>query len=238
MKTMFLTSELKIEQNDENHKSITLVVLGHGLGEQSSVSVCRPESRMLNLVFYWVKELSFPGASASHRDVKNRQETQVSTTIGHPEPHDLWGHQANIRHVLPLFSLHVPSQRRRVAAQSSFHPALATPVFPNRLLPRTLSEGQGLLSLSPASQQAVQPGFSPPLFSSNSSWRRVAASRSAHQGNLLATQALSSSELQLDVQQENLNQPLSCTTQQKPTRRFHTTSNGTATTPFSTFQGR
>ena len=26
MKTMFLTSELNIEQNDENHKSITLVV--------------------------------------------------------------------------------------------------------------------------------------------------------------------------------------------------------------------
>ena len=56
--------------------------------------------------------------------------------------------------------------------------------------------------------------------------------------NLLATQALSSSKLRLDVQQENLNQPLSCTTQQKPARRFHTTSNGTATTPFSTFQGR
>ena len=102
---------------------------------------------------------------------------------------------------------------------------------------RTLSEGQGLLSLSPASQQAVQLGFSPPIFSSNSSWRRVAASSSSHQGNLLATQALLSSKLQLDVQQENLNQPLSCTTQQKPTRRFHTTSNGTAATPFSTFQG-
>ena len=68
--------------------------------------------------------------------------------------------------------------------------------------------------------------------------RRVAASSSTHQRKLLATQALPSSKLRLDVQQENLNQPLSCTTQQKPTRRFHTTSNGTATTPSSTFQGR
>ena len=141
-------------------------------------------------------------------------------------------------------SLHEPSQRRRVAAQFSFHNGF----FPSRSstvssrgahrLFLNLSEGQGLLSLSPASQQAVQLGFSPPLFSSNSPWRRVAASSSTHQGNLLATQALSSSKLQLNVQQENLNQPLSCTTQQKPTRRFHTTSNGTAATPFSTFQGQ
>ena len=122
-------------------------------------------------------------------------------------------HRANIKTFLPLFTL-----------------------FPHRLFLNP-SEGQGLRSLSPASQQAVQPGFpsSHHLFSSNSSWRRVAASSSSHQGNLLATQALSSSKLRLDVQQENLNQPLSCTTQQKPTRRFHTTSNGTAATSFFHF---
>ena len=104
------------------------------------------------------KGTQFPRSLSITQRCENRQETQVSATIGHPEPHDLWGHRANIRHVLPLFIL-----------------------FPHRLLPRTLSEGQGLLSLPPASQQAVQLGFSPPLFSSNSSWR-VAASRSAHQG--------------------------------------------------------
>ena len=88
---------------------------------------------------------------------ENRQETHISTPIGHSGSNDLWGHRANIRHVLPLFFL-----------------------FPHRLLPRTLSEGQGLLSLSPASQQAVQPGFSSShlLFPSNSSWKRVAASSS------------------------------------------------------------
>ena len=85
--------------------------------------------------------------------------------------------------------------------------------------------------------KAVQPGFSSSdlLFPSNSSWRRVAASSSSHQGNLLATQALSSSKLRLGVQQENFNQPLSCTTQQKPARRFHRTSNGTAATSFFHF---
>ena len=168
------------------------------------------------------KGTQFPRSLSITQRCENRQETQVSTTIGHPEPHDLWGHRANIRHVLPFFTLFPPlfpqtSPREEHTGSS-----------------RTLSEGQGLLSLSPASQL----GFSPPLFSSNSSWRRVAAFSSAHQGNLLATQALSSSKLRLDVQQENLNQPLSCTTQQKPARRFHTTSNGTATTPSSTFQGR
>ena len=101
-------------------------------------------------------------------------------------------------------------------------------------------------SLSPDNFEAVRlsslflhrrgekPGFSSShlLFPSNSSWRRVAASSSSHQGNLLATQALSTSQLRRDVQQENFKQQLSCTTQQKPARRFHRTSNGTATSFF------
>ena len=109
------------------------------------------------------KGTQFPRSISITQRCENRQETQVSATIGHPEPHDLWGHRANIRHVLPLFILFPPWS------------------FPHRFF-LNLSEGQGPRSLPPASQQAVQPGFSPPLFSSNSSWRRVAASRSAHQG--------------------------------------------------------
>ena len=107
------------------------------------------------------KGTQFPRSISITQRCENRQETQVSATIGHPEPHDLWGHRANIRHVLPLFILFPPWS------------------FPHRFF-LNLSEGQGLLSLPPASQQAVQLGFSPPLFSSNSSWRRVAASRSSH----------------------------------------------------------
>ena len=109
------------------------------------------------------KGTQFPRSISITQRCDNQQETQVSATIGHPEPHDLWGHWANIRHVLPLFTLFPPWS------------------FPHRFF-LNLSEGQGPRSLPPASQQAVQPGFSPPLFSSNSSWRRVAASRSAHQG--------------------------------------------------------
>ena len=72
------------------------------------------------------KGTQFPRSISITQRCENQQETQVSATIGHPEPHDLWGHWANIRHVLPLFtlsphrSLHVPSQRRRVAATLVF----------------------------------------------------------------------------------------------------------------------
>ena len=183
-----------------------------------------PESRMSNVVFYQSKGTPFP-RSLNITDVwKPTRETQVSTTIGHSGLHDLWGHRANIRPVLPLFFLF----SRILSEEKGSGPA---PLF---LQP---SEAQRLRSLPPASQQAVQLGFSSShlLFPSNSSWRRVAASSSSHQGNLHATQALSSFKLRRNVQQENLNQPLSCTTQQKPTRRFHTTSNGTARTPFFTF---
>ena len=58
------------------------------------------------------KGTQFPRSLSITQRCENRQETQVSTTIGHPEPHDLWGHQANIRHVLPLFTLFPPSSFR------------------------------------------------------------------------------------------------------------------------------
>ena len=71
-----------------------------------------------------------------------------------------------------------------------------------------------------------KPGFSSShlLFPSNSSRRRVAASRSSHQGNLLATQALSTSKPRRDVLQENFKQQLSWTTQQNHEGRSHPTS--------------
>ena len=60
------------------------------------------------------------GASTSHRG-ENRPETQVSTTIGHSGPHELWGHQANIRPVLPLFYFFPcnPSEGRSLASPAN-----------------------------------------------------------------------------------------------------------------------
>ena len=48
-------------------------LLGHGFWWTKFGLHVQAESRMLNLVFYWVKELSFPGASASHRGVKTNR---------------------------------------------------------------------------------------------------------------------------------------------------------------------
>ena len=78
------------------------------------------------------KGTQFPRSLSITQRCENRQETQVSTTIGHPEPHDLWGHRANIRHDLPLFTLFLQPSPREEHTGSS----------------RTLSEGQGLLSIA------------------------------------------------------------------------------------------
>ena len=85
--------------------------------------MCRPESRMFNLVFHQSKWTQFP-RSLNIR-CENRQETQVSATIGHSGPHDLWGHRANIRHVLPLFTLFLQPSLREEHTGSSWIPPRA-----------------------------------------------------------------------------------------------------------------
>ena len=72
------------------------------------------------------KGTQFPRSLSITQRCENRQETQVSTTIGHPEPHDLWGHRANIRHVLPLFTL----SPRTLSDEKGSGPALSTQLFP------------------------------------------------------------------------------------------------------------
>ena len=92
----------------ETNFDLWIWVLGHGFWWTNRSGLHEKNQSLKAACPMWcstrVKELSFPGASTSQR-CENRQETQVSTAIGHSGPHDLWGHRANIRPVLPLFSL-------------------------------------------------------------------------------------------------------------------------------------
>ena len=67
-----------------------------------------------------VKELRLPGCLNVTQRCENRQETQVSTPIGHSGPHDLWGHRAYTRPGLPFFNLFPnPSEGRRLPSHFS-----------------------------------------------------------------------------------------------------------------------
>ena len=107
-------------------------VLGHGFGWTKfglHVQAWKPHVQFGVLLS---KGTQFPRSLSITQRCENRQETQVSTTIGHPEPGDLWGHRANIRHVLPLFTLfshpglstlapHEPSPRAKGFAAFLLH---------------------------------------------------------------------------------------------------------------------
>ena len=71
------------------------------------------------------KGTQFPRSLNITQRCENRQETQVSATIGHPEPHDLWGHRANIRHVLPLFTL----SPQTLSEEKGSGPVTQTPAY-------------------------------------------------------------------------------------------------------------
>ena len=110
------------------------------------------------------KGTQFPRSISITQRCENRQETQVSATIGHPEPHDLWGHRANIRHVLPLFILFPPwSFPHRFFLNLSEGQGPAQPF----LLHRSRLSSPGLLTSSLLIQLFMEESCSFPLISSH-----------------------------------------------------------------------
>ena len=116
-----------------------------------------------------------PQGAKSHRGVKIQLETPESTTIGHSGPHDLWGH---LSYIMPAPHLLI----------SLFHP--------------TLRDEQKAVEplLIPLSERSSGPAHSS---NSNNFREESCSSSSSHQGNLLAIQALQTSEQRRDVLQEN-----------------------------------
>ena len=136
-----------------------------------------------------------------------------SNTIGHPGPHDLWGH---LSYIMPALHLLI-------------------------LFPSTSSRGADRSLLTPLSERS-----SGPAHSSNSSQLQggeLQLPAHLYQGNLLAIQALQTSEQRRDVLQENFKPPTELQSQTEPRRphyqqrRFHRTTNGEANS-FSPFHGR
>ena len=156
-----------------------------------------------------------PKGSAGGLKVTQRCEnlTQDSTTIGHSGPHDLWGHWANIRPDPPLLTL----------------------------FPSTSSRGADRSLLTPLSERS-----SGPAHSSNSNQLQggeLQLPAHLYQGNLLAIQALQTSEQRRDVLQENFKPTTELQSPTEPRRphyrqrRFHRTTNGAANS-FPPFHGR
>ena len=111
---------------------------------------------------------------------ENRQETQVSTPIGHSGPHDLWGHQANIGQVSPSsFSLFHATRRGEKFGFSSSHP----------LFPSNSSRGAQRCSFQLISPRKPPGNPSYQLMSSDAmSCRRTSNSNWAAQPNQLRRQ--------------------------------------------------
>ena len=152
-------------------------MLGPGICGYSSASMCSQKPEAAWPIVWRKPEQGLPsaprGASKSHRVVKIRLETQGSTTIGHSGPHECEVPGSNISPCLHLLTL-FPSNSSRGAHRSFHDPAQG----------RKLSSLFRFLSSRGAQRPSSLFQLKP------TSWRRVAASSSSHQGNLLAIQAL------------------------------------------------
>ena len=193
---------------------------GHGFWLNKVRSPCAGREPHVEFGVLLSKGTQFPRSISITQRCENQQETQVSATIGHPEPHDLWGHWANIRHVLPLFNLFPP--------WSFPQPVLPEPLRGPRALAAFLLHRSRLSSLAShllSSHPTLHGG-------------ELQLPRSAHQGTSsqhklyhpLSCDSTSSKRTSTSHWAAQLNR-----NQQEGFTQLRT---ATATTPSSTFQGR
>ena len=154
------------------------------------------------------RKLETPASGSPKGSAGGLQVTEVwqsdrrlwgSNTIGHPGPHDLWGH---ISYIMPALHLLI-------------------------LFPSTSSRGADRSLLTPLSERS-----SGPAHSSNSNQLQggeLQLPAHLYQGNLLAIQALQTSEQRRDVLQENFKPTTELQSPTEPRRphyqqrRFHRT---------------